>query len=77
MMTKKKIGGYEYNYQVNRGLRKCQDMRQAIRKIVEGRLGAQAQAITLTKAALSLGEVEEIFHVLDDIGAAAKIEREE
>jgi hypothetical protein len=74
-MTKRKVGGYEFNYQINRAMNECSNIREHLRKIVEQKVGPQTQALLLTKSALGIGEVEEILRNLAEIGADIKERR--
>lgn len=72
MTSPPEIGKNVYNEVLRRGRQKTKNARDALRRIVEDNPGPQTMALLLTKAALSLGDIEAIWIELDEIGRLAK-----
>ncbi len=72
MTDKPDVGRNIYNEVLQRARQKTKNARDALRRIVEDIPGPQTQALLLTKAALSLGDIEAALNELDEIGRHAK-----
>jgi len=67
-VTKRKLGGYAFNYEITRARQACRGIRRSLKRIIDEKPGPQASAVLLTRAALSLGDIEEAIAELERIG---------
>jgi DNA-binding LacI/PurR family transcriptional regulator len=70
--SKPAVGRNHFNQAVTRGRLATESARQALRRLIEEAPGPQTTALLIAKAALALGEIENVLNELDTIGRNAK-----
>jgi hypothetical protein len=71
-MTKAKVGGYGWRYEVGRALRANQETREVIRRLVEDEPGRGMVLLLASRAAIALGTQMEALRELEKIGENAR-----
>jgi len=71
-MAKRAIGGYAFNQEVTRGKQATFKAREALRRILEEKPGPQIEALLIAKAAIALGEIENVLNEVEQIARQAK-----
>lgn len=73
-MSKRAVGGYAFNAEVNRARNANRSAREALRRIIEEKPGPQTLSLLIAKAALALGEIDQAVGEIEQIARELKAE---
>lgn len=72
MPTPAQIGKNQYKDALRRGRANAQQIREALRRLLEENPGPQTQATLITRIAVACGNIEAVYTELDEIGRQTK-----
>jgi predicted Zn-dependent protease len=73
-MSRRSVGGYAFNAEVNKVRNASRSAREALRRIIEDKPGPQTLSLLIAKAALALGEIEQAAGEIENITRNSKTE---
>ena len=74
-MTKKQVGGYEFNYECNRIRQSATAIAESLLKIIESNPGPQTLYALVAKMAVQNQIITDAINQVEKIGATAKDDR--